>query len=154
MKFTSASPAAPVYSILLIGENRHGLIARRAILDQAGYATTTADHPDAGLEEFARGDYDLVITSFKMPGMNGDELITRIRRIRPGTLAIMISGFAEVLGLNEQNTGADAVIPKSANEVSHMMRTVNRLLRSKAPRKPAMTQPRTMAAGADAVKLA
>jgi len=39
------------------------------------------------------------------------------------------------LGLTESNTGADAVIQKSAHEVSHLLRAVSRLLRRKPARK-------------------
>jgi hypothetical protein len=39
------------------------------------------------------------------------------------------------MGLNEDNTGADVVIQKSANEVAHLVRSVNRLLRRKPTRK-------------------
>jgi len=39
--------------------------------------------------------------------------------------------------LNEDSTGADAVLQKSANEVTHLLRAVQRLLRRKPPaRKP------------------
>ena len=34
----------------------------------------------------------------------------------------------EPLGLTEQNTGADAVITKSANEPAHLVRSVKRLV--------------------------
>ena len=53
----------------------------------------------------------------------------------------------EPLGLTEQNTGADAVITKSANEPAHLVRSVKRLmnralaqaarLRRKLPSRPA-----------------
>ena len=43
--------------------------------------------------------------------------------------------------MNEASTGADVVIQKSANEVSHLVRAVNRLLRRKSPaKKPAASQ--------------
>jgi hypothetical protein len=53
---------------------------------------------------------------------------------------ILISGFTDTLGLNEANTGADIVLQKSANEVTHLIRAVNRLIRKPAPRKPANVQ--------------
>jgi hypothetical protein len=43
----------------------------------------------------------------------------------------------DALGLSEDNTGADVVIQKSANEVSHLVRAVARLLRKKPVKKPA-----------------
>jgi len=35
----------------------------------------------AALEKFRRQDFDLVLTDFNMPGMNGDELIRSIRQL-------------------------------------------------------------------------
>jgi hypothetical protein len=62
---------------------------------------------------------------------------------------ILISEFVDALGLNEENTGADAVIQKSANEVSHLIRAVGRLLRRKPAKKPAQSEgpPPTKAKG-------
>jgi hypothetical protein len=44
---------------------------------------------------------------------------------------VLLSGFVDALGLNEQTTGAEAVIQKSANEVPHLVRAVARLLKKK-----------------------
>jgi hypothetical protein len=49
----------------------------------------------------------------------------------------------EPLGLTEENTGADAVIPKSANEVAHLLRSVKRLVNGKPLRKPPSRQRKT-----------
>ena len=53
----------------------------------------------------------------------------------PNARIILLSGFVEPLGLTEQNTGADAVITKSANEPAHLVRSVKRLV-NRAVRKP------------------
>jgi len=45
---------------------------------------------------------------------------------------VLISGYVDTLGMNEASTGADVVIQKSANEVSHLIRSVSRLLRRKS----------------------
>jgi FixJ family two-component response regulator len=69
--------------------------------------------------------------------MDGLELIVGLRKSAPDVPVILISGFVDSLGLSEENTGADVVIQKSANEVSHMVRSVARLLRRKPVKKPA-----------------
>src|SRR5688572_18442786 len=135
----SESPI-PVH-ILLVDDNRNGLTARASVLGELGYRTTTSMRPTEALKLFESESFDLVITDYNMPEMKGVELIARIRAMRPAIPIILISGFVEALGLNEQNTRADAVIQKSANEVSHLVLTVARVLRRLVPRKPVKKQP-------------
>jgi len=92
-----------------------------------------------GLECFRKGSFDLVVTDYRMPKVDGIEFIRMIRTTHLELPIIMLSGFVEALGLNESNTGADAVIAKSANEVAHLVRAVSRLLRRKPARKPPAT---------------
>ena len=73
--------------------------------------------------------------------MDGLELIGRLRKSSPDLPIVLVSGYVDTLGMNEASTGADVVIQKSANEVSHLVRSVNRLLRRKSPaKKPAASQ--------------
>jgi len=122
--------------ILLVDDNRQGLIARRSLLQELGYRVTTATSGDEALALYPKHTFDLVVTDYKMPRMNGDELIKRIRSMDAGARIILLSGFVEPLGLSEQTTGADVVIAKSAGEVGHLTRSVKRLL-AQPVRKPA-----------------
>jgi CheY-like chemotaxis protein len=56
-----------------------------------GYRVSLVCSGEQALEAFRRDRPDLVITDFKMPGMNGDELLRRLRALDPGLPAIMIS---------------------------------------------------------------
>ncbi len=130
----SSNPSA---HILLIDDNRMGLAARKAVLEELGYRISTAGSGAEGLKRFAETDYALVITDYRMPRMNGLEVIRRIREQAPEVPIILLSGFADTLGLDAENTGADVVIQKSATEVTQMVRAVRKLLRQKKPsRKP------------------
>ena len=51
----------------------------------------------------------------------------------------LLSGFVEPLGLNESNTGADAVIAKNSSEPANLLRAVKRLL-NRVTRKPPGSQ--------------
>jgi len=136
MKSAASSGAVLPARILLVDDNQSGLSARKSVLEELGHRVATATSAHEALECFSEEQFDLVVTDYKMPRMNGAELIERIRKIKPGLPVILLSGFAEPLGLNETNTNADAVIQKSANEVSHLVRAVNRLLRKTSPKKP------------------
>jgi CheY-like chemotaxis protein len=134
---STSSRTAALGSILLVDDNKLGLSARRSVLEELGHRIATASNGVDALEQFGSRRFDLVVTDYKMPRMDGLELIVGLREIAPDLPVILISGFVDSLGLNEESTGADVVIQKSANEVSHLVRAVGRLLRKKPARKPA-----------------
>ena len=123
--------------ILLVDDNVSGSTARKTVLEELGHKVTVSSSGADALEQFTKQKYDLVVTDYKMPRMNGLELIVRLREEDPGSPIVLVSGFVDTLGLNEASTGADAVIQKSANEVTHLVRAVNRLLRKKPVKKSA-----------------
>jgi CheY-like chemotaxis protein len=64
------------------------------ILSRFGHnVETCADGRDA-LNRFKPGKYDLVITDYAMPKMNGIELAHIIKKRDPAQLIIMVTGFA------------------------------------------------------------
>ncbi|MBL8174062.1 MAG: response regulator [Bryobacterales bacterium] len=144
---TSDSPSIAA-KILLVDDNRHGLSARKAVLQELGYSITVSSDPIDAAAIIASTAFDLIITDYKLPHMSGVDLIAKIREMHPATPVILISGFVDTLGLTEENTGSDAVIQKSANEVHQLVRAVARLLRRKTPRKPAASVTRAPAAKA------
>ena len=136
--------AQPSARVLLVDDNRSGLVARQSVLEELGYATDATTDSVKAFEMFREQPYDLVVTDYKMAELDGIELIGKLRQEKPGVPVILISGFVDALGLNENNTGASAVIMKSANEVQHLVRCVARLV--KLPRKPARSERATLAA--------
>ncbi|HLH37836.1 MAG TPA: response regulator [Bryobacteraceae bacterium] len=130
---SSSAHAAGGARILLVDDNANGLSARQSVLQELGHRISTAPGGAEALEAFSRHKFDLVITDFRMPKMDGLELIVKLRKLSPETPIILISGYVDALGLSETSTGADVVIQKSANEVGHLVRAVNRLLRRKKP---------------------
>ncbi len=141
---SSSSPTSKPAWILLIDDNKLGITARKAVLEELGYKVEWTTSPDEGLKRIAERAFDLVVTDYKMPKMNGDRLIAEARKQRPDLRIILLSGFTDALGLDEKTTGADLVIQKSSNEVNMMVRGVRRLLRTAAQaKKPAASQRRT-----------
>jgi two-component system copper resistance phosphate regulon response regulator CusR len=130
---------ASVPHVLLVDDNQDGLLVRRALLEEVGYTVEVAHNGEEGLKLFQASDFDVVVTDYRMPRMNGVELIARIRQTNPSTRIVLLSGFVEPLGLTEENTGADSVISKSASEPGHLMRAVKRLLNA-GKRKPPSSQ--------------
>jgi PAS domain S-box-containing protein len=94
----STTAAAPRTGcrILLVDDLTDVLLTLTALLAGAGFVVTPADSGSQALSILAAsGPFDVLITDFAMPGMNGAELITRCRAIQPGLRAVVITGFAE-----------------------------------------------------------
>lgn len=122
-------------NILLVDDNRDGILARRSVLEELGYSVVSAGCGADALETVERQSFDLIITDYRMGPMNGLELIRKLREREFSKPIILLTGFAENLGLSAENTGADIVIQKSANEVANLVRSTKRLL--SPPKKPA-----------------
>jgi CheY-like chemotaxis protein len=135
MRSVSPSQAQSNAVILLVDDNRDGVIARRAVLQELGYRIVAATCGSDALKLTEKEEFDLVITDYKMEPMNGMELIASLRQRNFKRPIILLTGFADALGLRPESTGADAVIQKSANEISTLVRQTKRLLGP--PRKPA-----------------
>ena len=135
----SASPlrACTPALILLVDDNPDGVMARRSVLEELGYRVVTAGCGSDALKSIEETSFDLVITDYRMSPVDGLELIAGLRNRDYRNPIILLTGFAESLGLRAENTGADVVIMKSANEVANLVRHTKRLLN---PKKPPGTQ--------------
>lgn len=116
--------------ILLIDDNRHGMIARRDLLESKGFEVKTAASGASGLRAFDEGDFDVVVTDYKMPKMGGREVLQGVRERRPQVPVVILSGCIEQLGLKEELSQiADAVLFKGPSELDDLLRTVSKLVK-------------------------
>ena len=138
--------------MLLVDGNKSGLAARKSVLQEAGYTVKTSGSAEDALELFGRYAFQLVITDYQLPGLSGADFIRELRTRNSALAVVLISGFADALGLHEANTGADIVIQKSANEITHLVRAVKRLLNRKPARKPIAAAAAAGSGGAESVK--
>jgi CheY-like chemotaxis protein len=131
---------APTPHILIVDDNRDGLVVRRLLLEEIGYEVQIALSGEEGLKLYQSHRFDVVVTDFKMPRMNGIELIQRLRTLNPNARVVLLSGFVDPLGLTEDSTGADVVLAKSSHEPQQLVRAVKRLASSRSLRKPVASQ--------------
>ena len=89
---------------------------RRAIkllLEPAGHTVCVADGVEAALEQLTQRSFDLVITDFSMPGMPGDQLVARMRKLLPAGSILMAMAFPDEYPVFGQSDGAvDALLLK------------------------------------------
>ena len=65
-------------------------------LESEGYTVFVAEDGPKGLEIFARENPPVVLTDIKMPGMDGIEVLRRVKEKSPDTEVIVITGHGEM----------------------------------------------------------
>lgn len=73
----------------------HEVLARLSceILEMQGYRAVCAYNGEDALEKFNREKFDIVVTDFRMDGMNGLELAKRVHATNPGCPIIIVTGY-------------------------------------------------------------
>lgn len=64
-------------------------------LRMEGVRVDTCDSASAALERLSATDYDAIVADVKMPGVDGLDLLTRVRDVRPDTPTLLITGHGE-----------------------------------------------------------
>lgn len=85
------SSIAPL--VLCIDDEVVGLKVRRMLLERAGYEVLSAAEGIEGIDIFAREPVEAVVLDFAMPGMNGAEVATRLRQIKPQVPILLLSAY-------------------------------------------------------------
>lgn len=92
----STCPELSSAVVLCIDDNQDVLECEKAFLETFGYTVLTAPCGGKGLELASIHPVDVVIVDYLMPEMNGSEVAVKMRRIRPQTPIIMVSGALNV----------------------------------------------------------
>jgi DNA-binding NtrC family response regulator len=95
--------------ILCIDDDDSILRYEKALLERSGYSVLTAASARQALRLVTMCRCDAVILDYEMLGMNGQDLASEIRLIRPELIVIMLSGSevpTQALAL------VDAFVPK------------------------------------------
>lgn len=86
----------PRHRILIVDDEAHARTALGEIIAEEGYATATAGDGFKGLNQLREFDPHLVLTDLKMPGMDGLEVLRRIRQEAPDIPVIVMTAFGDI----------------------------------------------------------
>ncbi|HYQ60911.1 MAG TPA: response regulator, partial [Desulfatiglandales bacterium] len=82
---------------LLLVDDEPGILKVLGIsLADRGYRVMTAENGEGALRVFHEARPEIILTDIKMPGMDGIELLKRIKAESPNTEVIMITGHGEM----------------------------------------------------------
>jgi two-component system nitrogen regulation response regulator GlnG len=84
--------------ILIIDDDQDMRWALRTILGEIGLAVAEANAGTAGLEVAARTKPAVVLLDLRMPGISGEEVLARLRRLYQAMPVIVITGYGSIAG--------------------------------------------------------
>ena len=103
---------------LLLADDEEGI--RRVLgisLEDSGYDVVTAENGEEALALFRRLRPHIVMTDIKMPGMDGIELLQKIKQEDPDTEVIMITGHGDMeLAIKSLKYEATDFVTKPIND--------------------------------------
>ena len=103
---------------LLLVDDEEGIRKVLGIaLADMGYDVHTADNGESALDIFAKINPPIVLTDIKMPGLDGIEVLKRLKKANPDTEVIMITGHGDLdLAIKSLKFEATDFITKPINE--------------------------------------
>jgi two-component system, OmpR family, response regulator CpxR len=123
----------PKRTILCVDDNEQSLSHRKIVLQTRGYRVTAFSHGEEALARFHQGGIDLVIADMGMHGLDGPQLIAKIKEMSPETPAILISSKMRVY---DHDSRADVFLTKGMYAPADLLERVRLLLvRKRGPKK-------------------
>lgn len=98
MGSTAFHQRVPPKRILVVEDEVVAALSIRTVLAADGHVIEIAEDGEKGLDMFQAGEYDLVITDFKLAKMDGLEVADAIKQHSPAVPIILITAYAEKLG--------------------------------------------------------
>jgi two-component system NtrC family response regulator len=84
------------FQILIVDDER----AQREILEgflvKQGFGAISAADGQEALEKFKNGSFNLILTDYRMPGMDGIQLLREVRRLNPEAVVVIMTAYGTV----------------------------------------------------------
>jgi DNA-binding NtrC family response regulator len=115
--------------ILLVDDEESIRIATAAILEEEGYTVDTAANGKEAIEKSNANFYNVALIDYRLPDMEGTELLTSLRETTPKMAKIMVTGYPSLQNaVSSVNKGADAFLMKPVG-METLLKTIREVIR-------------------------
>lgn len=118
--------------VLVVDDKRGSREALRKMIAKEGFDVAMAHDAETAVGAFGEAPANLVITDLRMPGMDGIELLRRVKRASPDTEVILISGVGSIESAVEaMREGAYDFLTKPLERVA-VLKAIDKALEKQA----------------------
>jgi DNA-binding NtrC family response regulator len=101
------------------------------LLADAGYEVLSCRNPEEGMRLLRENDFDIAVTDYQMPVMNGIEFMRVLQRLSPQTDVIMITAYATIeMAVEAMRLGAFDYLQKPF-QPDQLLETVRRVVQKR-----------------------
>ncbi|PKL60062.1 MAG: hypothetical protein CVV33_04635 [Methanomicrobiales archaeon HGW-Methanomicrobiales-4] len=130
----------PPLSILYVDDESILLDIINEYLTQQGFIVDFAKSGIQALQKIKDTEFDVIVSEYQMPGMNGIELLKEIRRNKPDTPVIIFTGRGSEEGVIDAiENGADFYIRKGEKPVSQWSELTDKIRKAVQQRRESRT---------------
>jgi CheY-like chemotaxis protein len=99
-------------NVLVVDDNDVFRILVSKMLSRLGYEVKSADSGENGLGIFLKNKFDVVLSDYEMPGMDGVAFACSIKKTSPRTRVVIMTGAGKETVFSRKSTAVDEVISK------------------------------------------
>jgi DNA-binding response OmpR family regulator len=115
------------FRILIVDDEKNVRLMYRSSLESEGYEIFEADSGAKALEECVARIHDAAILDLRMPGMDGLELLEKMKALNIETPVVIITAFGDVPNaVNAMKLGAIDFLPKplTPDQLRHVVKDI------------------------------
>ncbi|MCK5456466.1 MAG: sigma-54-dependent Fis family transcriptional regulator, partial [Melioribacteraceae bacterium] len=115
-------------TILLIDDEEVQLASLKSFLSRRNYNVLTAANGRIGLDLVKENAVDLILTDFRMPEMNGKEVLDEVKRINPEIDVVVMTAFGkleEAIGIMKSGAYDYLAKPIDLDELENLIKRVS-----------------------------
>lgn len=86
--------------LMIVDDEEHILSAlKRSLRRDAGWEIEVFSSSKVALKRAGEADFDLFLSDYRMPEMNGVEFLAQVKIIQPEAMRLILSGYSDLEGL-------------------------------------------------------
>jgi two-component system cell cycle sensor histidine kinase/response regulator CckA len=98
--------------VLVVDDNNSLRILVSRMLCRLGYEVSSADSGEKGLSIFHENKFDIVLSDYEMPGIDGVALACSVKKSSPCTPVVIMTGAGKETVFSRKSNAVDKVISK------------------------------------------
>ena len=131
----TVATARETASILVVDDDERIRQICTTFLQKVGHEVIAAENAEEATTQAKETQFDVVLTDVRMPGMTGDVLIERLKKVRPELVAVIMTGYPSMeLAIDAVGLGVHEFLTKPF-KLAELQATIDKVLRRRAEEK-------------------